>query len=334
LTDTDFLNKFTHLVKNAIQLLASSDDRPRLGPGHNDIGSPVRGVSPFTGIDIDNLEGGTKGHTMAIITISRGSYAGGKALAERLSEQLGSPCLGREQLLSHAAGEYGILEAELTDALNSSPPLWQQLPGKRLAYVKCVTAALLDHASHGSLVYHGHVGHLLLSGISHVCRVRVIADLEYRIKAAMEHGGLTRDKALAYIRRVDEDRSRWAQLLYGMDWQDPTQYHLVVNLSLCSMDSASEAIVRLSQMEEFEPTAESWKRFEDLRLSCKVWAAVAKHPDTRSAGIQVEADDGAVVISGKVSSVKAMELVPRIASEVEGVKSIRCDAGVGTDWYW
>jgi len=43
--------------------------------------------------------------------------------------------------------------------------------------VKCVTAVLLDHARQGNLIYHGHVGHLLLSGISHVLRVRVIADM-------------------------------------------------------------------------------------------------------------------------------------------------------------
>jgi cytidylate kinase len=271
---------------------------------------------------------------MSIITISRGSYAGGRALAEWLSDKLGYPCLGREELLRYAAKEYGILEAELTDALNSAPPAWQQVPGKRFAYVKCVTAALLDHATEGQLIYHGHVGHLLLSGISHVCRVRVVADIEYRIKAAMVHTDSSREKALAYIRRVDEDRSRWAQLLYGVDWQDPVQYHAVVNLSLCSLETAAEAIMRLAEMDEFKPSSESSKRFEDLRLSCRVWAAVARNPQTRGAGIQVEADDGAVVISGKAGSVKATELIPEIARKVEGVKTVRCEAGAGTDWYW
>jgi osmotically-inducible protein OsmY len=208
------------------------------------------------------------------------------------------------------------------------------MPGKRLAYVKCVTAALLEYATQGHLIYHGHVGHLLLSGISHICRVRVIADLEYRINAAMKHAGLSHDKAVAYIRRVDEDRSRWAQLLYGVDWQDPTQYHIILNLSLCSLDSAAEAIVRLAQMNEFRPTDQSRKRFEDLRLSCRVWARIARHPDIRGAGIQVDANDGNVLISGKVSSLKATEMVAQIASEVDGVKSVRSEAGVGTDWYW
>jgi cytidylate kinase len=109
---------------------------------------------------------------MAIITISRGSFAGGRRVAERLAQRLGHPSLSREDVLLQAARQYGISETELTRALNESPPFWQQVPGKRLAYVKCLTAVLLEHASTGNLIYHGHVGHLLLANIPHVIRIR------------------------------------------------------------------------------------------------------------------------------------------------------------------
>ncbi|MBM4029747.1 MAG: cytidylate kinase-like family protein, partial [Planctomycetes bacterium] len=140
---------------------------------------------------------------MAIITISRGSFAGGKALATRLSERLSYASLSREQVLHEAAESFGIAEPELVDSLNKSPRYWVQNPGKRLAYVKCVTAVLLRHAGQGSLVYHGHVGHLLLSELPQVVRVRVVADIEYRVQAAMQYANLSHDQALARIRRVD-----------------------------------------------------------------------------------------------------------------------------------
>jgi cytidylate kinase len=271
---------------------------------------------------------------MPIITISRGSFAGGRAVAEGLCQLLGLPSLSREQVLLEAAKEYGILESELTRALNESPPFWQQVPGKRLAYVKCITAVLLDHASQSNLVYHGHVGHLLLSSVPHVLRVRVIADMEYRIKAAMAQVNLKREAAVAHIRKVDEDRSRWARLLYGVDWEDQTQYHLIVNLGRLSVTSAYGAIARLAEMEEFQPTAEGMTQYDDLRLSCRVWGALAKDPETRSAGIHVTAHGGEVVVSGTVPSTKALDTIPRIAGKVEGVRAVRCDAGMGTDWYW
>ena len=271
---------------------------------------------------------------MTIITISRGSFAGGSALAQALSERLGHPNLSREDALARAAKDYGIHEEELRQTLNESPAFWEQTPGKRFAYVKCLTAVLLDQAHEGNLIYHGNVGHLLMAGVPHALKVRVIADMDYRIRAAMSQAGFTRDSAIAHIRQMDEERSRWARLLYGVEWHDPTQYHLTLNLGQISVSCACEVIVRMLEMDEFQPTAESRRRFDDLRLSAQVWAALARNPVTRSAALHVVAQDGDVVITGNAGSAKALDLIPQIAREVEGVAQVRSEAGLGADWYW
>ena len=271
---------------------------------------------------------------MAIITISRGSFSGGKAVAERLGRRLEQPILSREDAIARAAEDFGIQESDLKATLSKSPPFWQQMPGKRLAYIKCITAVLLDCAREGNLIYHGHVGHLLLASVPHVLRVRVIADIEYRVKSALEKAGLEREAALAHIRRVDEARSQWARLLYGVDWEDPRHYSAVFNLEDISEDGVCEAIACMTELDEFKPTSEGTKCFEDLRLSCKVWASLAGNPKTRSAALEVTADDGDVLIQGTVGSTAAADLVPQIASEVEGVKTVRSEAGMGTDWHW
>ncbi|MGE5842802.1 MAG: cytidylate kinase family protein, partial [Deltaproteobacteria bacterium] len=88
---------------------------------------------------------------MAIISISRGTFSGGKAIAERVAGRLGYPCLGREEVLLEAGRDYGISERELTEAVNQPPPFWQQVPGRRVAYLMCLTAALLHRAEGGNL---------------------------------------------------------------------------------------------------------------------------------------------------------------------------------------
>jgi len=67
-------------------------------------------------------------------------------LAERVAERLGYPCLGREEVLIEAGKEYGVSERELTEAVNQPPPFWQQVPGRRVAYLMCLTATLLKQA--------------------------------------------------------------------------------------------------------------------------------------------------------------------------------------------
>ncbi|HJP31918.1 MAG TPA: cytidylate kinase family protein [Candidatus Latescibacteria bacterium] len=271
---------------------------------------------------------------MAVITICRGSHAGGSVVATQLSEQLGYPILSREDVLSEAARDYGISEKELGKTLSGAPPFWQQVPGKRLAYVKCVTAVILDHVRDGNLVYHGITGHLLLADLPQVLRVRVIADMQYRIVATMQEEGLSQNEAVAYIQRVDKERSRWARLLYGVEWEDPSLYDMILNLGKIGPENACATIAGMAAQKEFEATPESQKGLDDVTLSCRVWATLAKNPDARGAGIEVTADDGAVVIGGTVNSVKTLELVPEIAQRVAGVKSLRCEIGIGTDWYW
>ncbi len=271
---------------------------------------------------------------MAIITISRGTYAGGKDVASQLAKDLDYPVLSREKVLHEIDRDYGIPEKTINKTMNGAPPFWQQVPGKRLAYVKCITAAILAHAKEGNLVYHGVNGHLLLSHLPQVLRVGIIANMDYRIKALMKRATFSKEKAIAHIQQVSKDRSRWTKLLFNVDWKDPGLYDVILNLDKVSTEAACTAITSMAEQKEFMPSPENQKVFEDFSLTCRVWATLASNPATNSAGIEVKANDGEVIIDGTADSVKALELIPQVAKSVEGVRSVQCEIGVGTGWYW
>src|SRR5919109_2398640 len=144
---------------------------------------------------------------MSIITISRGSASGGQALAERVAARLGWPCLSNEVIVE-AARRYNVPEPELVRTFEKAPTFWEKLTASRRVYLTFVQAAMCEHAERGNLVYHGHAGHALLPGISHVLKVRLVAPLAYRISAVMErNSGLDRRGAVRYINQVDEERT-------------------------------------------------------------------------------------------------------------------------------
>lgn len=271
---------------------------------------------------------------MSIITISRGSYSGAKAVAEKLGEQLGFPVLSREHLLQAAAKEFNISESELAASFVNPPSAWQQTLGRRVAFVKCVTSTLLDCANGGNLIYHGHVGHLLLGDIPHVLRVRVISSMEKRIEAASQQLQIGRDQAIAHIQHVDKERSRWAKCVYGVSWDTPEQYHALLNLEFLSVETACAAIGTLVQQPEFQRTEAAARALDDATLACRVWAAIAKDPQTRDAGLEVNATAGTVTITGNVGSSKTGDLITQAAKRVEGVKEVVCEVGMGQNWYW
>jgi len=261
---------------------------------------------------------------VSIITISRGTFIGGEALATSVAERLGYRCVSREVLLEAAWG-YGVPVDKLAAAMEKRPPLWERLIGKRTPYFTCVRAALCDQALEGRLVYHGYLGHLVLPGVSHVLRVRAIADMDYRIEAAMRHRGLTRKDAVTFIERVDKERRQWTRSLFDVEWDDPALYDVVLNLSRMTAETATELVVRLTEREEFQATPASMKALRDLALGNRVAATLARDPRTQSAVLEVTADDGFVTVAGTTQSPALLEAVGAVARGVDGVKDVRSE---------
>ncbi len=193
---------------------------------------------------------------------------------------------------------------------------------RRAVYLTFLRATLCEQAQGGKLVYHGYLGQLLLPGISHVIGVRVIADLEVRLRAVMQQQNLARADALAYLKKVDKERREWTRFLFEVEWDDPSLYDLVLNLSRMSLETASEQLAHLTERAEFQPTAASVKAMQDLTLSSRVLAALGADYSTRDAELKVTATDGIVTITGSTPTREVTEAVPLVVRQVEGVKGL------------
>jgi cytidylate kinase len=260
---------------------------------------------------------------MAIVAISRGTFSGGGALAKRVADRLGYACLSREANLEEAAQTYGVPAADLVVAMEKRPAFWQRVVGERTAHLAFVRATLCEHAQADNLVYHGLAGHLLLPGIAHVIRVRVIADLDYRIKAARQQQELGRAEALAYIEKVDRERQQWVRFLFGVEWDDPHLYDVVLNLSRMSAGTACETVARLAAQDEFGATADSRQAMQNLALASRVRAKLAIDSRTRDVELEVSADAGIVTIRGQTNSPAVNKAIEAVARSVDGVMEVR-----------
>lgn len=259
---------------------------------------------------------------MAIITISRGTFSGGQQLAECLGQALGYRVLSRE-VLAEAAVRYGVSEADLAAAMRSGPKLRDRFLHDRRLYLAFVQSALCEEAVNDRVVYHGHAGHLLLRGVRHVLRVRLIAPLEYRIKEVERRQGLSSEDAANYVARVDRDREKWTRFLYGVKWQDPALYDLVMNLECLDVGLACSAITTIATQPRFQADEASRKALEELRLASRVRATLAAAPATRHAEVEVSANQGSIAIVGKLRDPTLVEAVVATARAVEGVKQVR-----------
>jgi cytidylate kinase len=244
---------------------------------------------------------------MSIITISRGSYSRGKEAAEKLAQALNYQCLSRDILLD-ASERYNMPEIKLVRAIHDAPSILERFTYSKEPYVAYIRAALLRQAQKDNLVYHGLAGHFLLKGIPHVLKVRIIADLEDRVKEEVKRENISAEEARRILLKDDEERRKWSKNLYGIDTWDPSLYDLVININYITVDGAVNIIKYTLKDPRFQTTPEGQKLVDEMSLAARIEAALID--DIRS--IRVEAKENEVFIYLRKDLCKDEELVSRV----------------------
>jgi len=267
---------------------------------------------------------------MAIITISRGSYSKGKEVAEKVARKLDYQCIAREIILK-ASKEYNTPEIKLLRAIHDPPSVLDRLTYGREKYIAYFQSALLNHLQRDNIIYHGLAGHFFLKGVSHTLKVRIISDVEDRLALEMAREGVSREQALAILKKDDEERKKWSRTLYGIDTSDSSLYDLVIRIRKITVDDAVDLICHAAGLEQFKTTVASQQAMEDLVLSSKVKAALIDlKPD-----VQVTAKAGKVLVGTRSTLVHEPEMkkeMERIAESIPGVKSVEIQVTHLVDW--
>ena len=257
---------------------------------------------------------------MPIITINRGSYSRGKAVAEKLAKKLGYECISRDILLD-ASEEFNIPEMKLVRALHDAPSVLERFKHGKERYISYIYSALLQYARKDNIVYHGLAGQFFLRNIPHVLKVRIIANMQDRVKEEMRRENISEDKALAILLKDDDERHKWGLQVYGTDTRDSKLYDMILRIDRLSVDDAVDIISETVQRPAFQSTPESRKLVEDLALAARVKATLAEIAPK----VQVEADHGTVYIgrlNGDSANVEKIFKIKSIAQQIEGASEV------------
>ncbi|MBC8246095.1 MAG: cytidylate kinase-like family protein [Deltaproteobacteria bacterium] len=254
---------------------------------------------------------------MSIITISRGSYSRGKEVAELLAEKLEYACISREILLS-ASEQFNIPEMRLVRTLHDAPSVFDRFAHGKERYVAYIRAAILKMAQKGNAVYHGLAGHFFLQGIPHALKVRIIADIEDRVKEEMRRMNIPEDDARYTLIKDDDERRRWGLYLYGIDTHDPHLYDLLIHTRNLSVEDAVEIILHAVKQKTFQVTPESQRVLDNLALAAQIEATLIKEfPFTEAV-----TDNGKVHVTVKAPLSLRRKLTPKIKDTVKRIGGV------------
>jgi cytidylate kinase len=255
---------------------------------------------------------------MAIITISRGSYSKGKEIAEGVAQRLDYDCISRDLLLE-ASEHFNIPEIKLVRALHDAPSVLERFGYGKERYMAYIQEAFLEHAVKDNMVYHGLAGQFMLSGVDHVLKVRILADLEDRIKLEMERENIPREKAQKILKKDDDERRKWAMTLWGKDCWDPSLYDLVIHIHRIRVEDAVDVICNTVSLPHFKTTPESRKKVEDLLLAAQVKTMIIGEMP----GCRVSASQGSVYVDLHADLTHEAQLAADVRKLTQGAVGVK-----------
>ena len=258
---------------------------------------------------------------MAIITISRGSFSRGKEVAEKLAAKLGYECVSHEILLE-ASKEFDIPEIKLTKALHDSPSIFNRFNHGKLRYMTYYKYALLKHCQNDNVVYHGLAGHYFLKDIPHVFKVRVLANIEDRIKELIDRDGISEHEAIDTIKKDDIERRKWGLQLYGIDTWDSRLYDMIINIHKLQVDDAVNILCQAVKKPVFQTTEGSKRKVDEITLEAKIHSIMIDY----SLVVEVKVKNREAFLSNVGDVLKHDEVIrsriEKIINDIEGIDKV------------
>jgi CheY-like chemotaxis protein len=175
--------------------------------------------------------------------------------------------------------------------------------------------------SNDNVIYHGFASHLLPNSISHILKVCILANHEFRLKTAMEKFHLSEQDAKSKIRKDDEKRYKWVHdLHHSLPW-DENLYDMIIPMQTNTVDEAVDLIAENINKTALQTTPDSKKALDDFLFITKVNVPLVKN----GYDVNIKYDNGNITISLKEYVIRfthIKEKIIKIVSSVEGVKNI------------
>jgi cytidylate kinase len=193
-----------------------------------------------------------------VVTIARQAGTGAPKVAARVCELLNErhsvgeqPWLAYDKNLVHTVAEEHELAEDVVAKLDEHDQktldeIFSAVIGQPTVHeIGMKTARTIRGlARNGRAVVVGRGGAVILAGVTHSLHVRLVAPLEWRIRAWAAANGVPVDEARSRVQELDRDREDYVKATLNHSADDPQLYDLVVNVAALTVEHTASVIAR------------------------------------------------------------------------------------------
>lgn len=195
------------------------------------------------------------------ITISRQYAAGGSVVANLVAKSLDWTVVDNafiDEIASrtgYAHDEVESLEERVPSFLErlaqssalSFPDVLMSTPEviaepEQLKLARITRELVADLGRRDRMVFVGRAAAAVLARESDALHIRLVASKPFRIQQTISRLGVSEGQAEEILEDRDRNRDEYHREYYDRDWQDPVNYHMVLNTELLGAVGAAEVI--------------------------------------------------------------------------------------------
>jgi CheY-like chemotaxis protein/cytidylate kinase len=264
---------------------------------------------------------------MPVITIFSGTFCREETIIKEICAGTGYRKLDDEELVDEAAKLSGIPAGKIGRAFSAKASVFNKFTHERERSLAYLRLALAQALSGNDLVIEGFSAMLTPMELRHILRICMIADLPFRISTAVQMQGLEKGEAARLIRRQDEERVAWVQMLLNKkDPWDPSIYDILVPTDKTKPERVLTLVRENLGKEMFQLTQKTRAASDDFLLSSKVEVALAK--EGHHVGVAARAGEVTLTINKHVLMLSRLEEeLKSIALKTPGVRNVLTKVG-------
>jgi Cytidylate kinase-like family len=201
----------------------------------------------------------------SVVCVSHTTGSDGDAVGKQVAERLGYLHVD-EEVVANAAAQGGLAPGDVADeerrkrfatrfletlaegggdAWMLGAPVTVALEGTRPADIRAlIRETVTQTAARGNVVIVAHAASFALEPGPHALRVLVTGSTTNRERRVVATDGLDEAQAARLIKDSDAGRRDYLKRFYSVDRESPTDYDLVINTDLLSIERAAEIVIR------------------------------------------------------------------------------------------
>jgi len=259
---------------------------------------------------------------MPVIALTQGMGSLAQDIAEQLAAELNLATLQHE-IAERVAEKMHVSRSLINRLRGGKAGTIERLRTDRHAMALYSAEEVLEAAAKGNVVIRGWGATQLLRSVPHVPCIRIMRPFDKRVDWLMnEIDTDDRSVAEAEIQRSDQANASRMHEQFGVEWNQPVLFDMVLNTDRLSVDTCVQMIKALLARPEFAETAGSRALLRGLALSAHVRAALRADEHTDGVDITIDSADGRVTLRGIVADEAEKAAAARVAAAVAGVQSV------------